>query len=72
MSEGTRSRSRWVEVAFTPFFAWLLNFFLLLTPAVEDVSGIADASEVVLHEDMCPRESGGLCPLLQDEVVCGP
>lgn len=71
MPEGSQSWSRWDGAAFAPSFEWLLNFFLLLTPIVEDASGVIDASEVVLHGDTRPRGSRGLCPLLQDKTVCG-
>jgi hypothetical protein len=45
-----------------PSFVWLLDLLLLPMPAVEDVSSVMDAFEVVLHRGACPRGSGGLCP----------
>lgn len=71
MPEGSQSWSRWDGAPFVPSFEWLLNFFLLLTPVVEDASGVIDASEAVLHGDARPRGLGGLCPLLQDKTICG-
>jgi hypothetical protein len=54
MPEGTRSWSKRVGVALAPTFVRLLDFFLLPTPIVDDVSDIADASKAVLHGNMCP------------------
>jgi hypothetical protein len=33
--------------------------------------GVVDIPEAVLQGNVCPRGLGGLCPLLQDEVVRG-
>jgi hypothetical protein len=54
-----------------PFFAQLLDFFLLLTPVVEEVSSVVDVPEAIFHGDTHPRGPGGLSPLLQDEAICG-
>jgi hypothetical protein len=70
LSKGTSS-GQWAEVALTPPLAQLLNFFLLLMPIVDDVLGITNVLEAVLQGDARSYELGGLCPLLQDEVVCG-
>lgn len=49
--------------------AWLLNLLLLLTLVVEEVSSVADLPDTVLHGDTVSHRLGGMCPLLQDEVV---
>jgi hypothetical protein len=62
--EGAWSRSRWPRAAFVPSFAWLLNFLLLPALVVEDVSGVTDVSEAILHGNARTRGPGGLCLLL--------
>jgi hypothetical protein len=41
----------------------LLDFFLFLTVVVEDMSGVANASDAMLYVDMSWSRLGGLCPL---------
>jgi hypothetical protein len=55
-----------------PPLVWLLNFLLFPRLVVEDAPGVADVPEEILHGDACPHGLGGLCPILQDEAVCGP
>lgn len=45
-----------------PSFVWQLNFFLLLTPIVEDASGIADVYEAVLHGTHVLVDQEGCAP----------
>jgi hypothetical protein len=46
--KGAWYRPWWARAAREPSFTWLLDFFLFPTLVVEDVSGIANASDVVL------------------------
>lgn len=62
MPESARSQPRWAGAAFVPSFVWKLNFFLLLTPIVDDASGIADVYEAVLQGTRVLVDQEGCVP----------
>jgi hypothetical protein len=60
--ESVRSWPWWDGDVLTLPFVRLLDFLQLLTPIVEDVSGVANVPEAILHGVACPRGPGGLFP----------
>jgi hypothetical protein len=48
------------------------HLLLLSMPVVEDALGVVDVLEAIPYGDARPCGSGGLCPMLQDEAICGP
>lgn len=61
--KGAWSHPGCARATHVPSFVRLLDFFLFLTPIVEDVPGVANASDAMLYVDPCQSRLGGMHPL---------